>query len=64
MEKIVSGLGIFALFVVFQAALPAHACVVDAYEPDDSSGSASTITHNSNQTHSGFYRVNNLYLDE
>ena len=52
MEKIVSGLGIFALFVVFQAALPAHACVVDAYEPDDSSGSASTITHNSNQTHS------------
>jgi hypothetical protein len=52
MEKIASGLGIFALFVVFQGALPAHACVVDAYEPDDSSGSASTITHNSNQAHS------------
>jgi hypothetical protein len=38
--------------VLVTIAAPAYTCVIDAYEPDDSSSSANILVNNSNQSHS------------
>lgn len=50
--NLTKGVVTFVLFICTHLTVSAHACVVDGYEPDDSSGTASAIEHNISQSHS------------
>ena len=51
-EYLTRGLVTFVLFICTHVTVSAHACVVDGYEPDDASGTASALERNTTQRHS------------